>query len=221
MKKAILATAMAVLFAVPAMAISVKDTPHNLSKSGPGGVKSTNESEVCVFCHTPHNAVQAIPLWNRFNPAGAFQMYAGSASLNAPTGDMTQDSVSRACMSCHDGTTGLAGAVAKQPNGIIAMAGGIDNLAGRPSGLGSNLSDDHPINFSYNASAMADSKIKLAAATDPDLRFFASQGDMLNKQAAADYIECATCHDVHGTVHPAFLRKSNASSALCFTCHDK
>ncbi|MGD0388921.1 MAG: hypothetical protein ABSC42_08205, partial [Tepidisphaeraceae bacterium] len=35
---------------------SVVNSPHNLSASGPGTIKSTNEQEVCIFCHTPHNA---------------------------------------------------------------------------------------------------------------------------------------------------------------------
>ena len=29
---------------------------HNLSTSGPGPIKSTTMTEVCIFCHTPHNA---------------------------------------------------------------------------------------------------------------------------------------------------------------------
>jgi DNA-binding MarR family transcriptional regulator len=40
-------------------------TKHNLSVSGPGPIKSTNEQQVCIFCHTPHNASPIQPLWNR------------------------------------------------------------------------------------------------------------------------------------------------------------
>ena len=45
----------------------VRSTKHNLSITGPGPVKSTSETQVCVFCHTPHGAesVPGAPLWNR------------------------------------------------------------------------------------------------------------------------------------------------------------
>lgn len=217
MKKAIV-TAMAVFFAVPAMA-GIAGTKHNMSRGSAYAVRSTNESEICVFCHTPHNALQAVPLWNRGNPGGSFAMYTASPSFNAPKGALTADSVSRMCMSCHDGTSGIGSGVSSTPNGPITMA--IGTLNGRPSGLGTDLSNDHPINFSYNAAVMGDSKVKGAASMDPNLRFFKSQGNGLNKLPGSDYLECATCHDVHGTKNRAFLRRSNGSSNLCFTCHDK
>lgn len=34
-------------------------------------------------------------------------------------------------------------------------------------------------------------------------------------------VECASCHDPHKTDYGTFLRKSNAGSALCLTCHKK
>ncbi len=34
-------------------------------------------------------------------------------------------------------------------------------------------------------------------------------------------VECATCHNVHDNTSGTFLRMSNASSALCLTCHNK
>ena len=50
----------------------VRNTRHNLSASGPGTVKATTETQVCVFCHTPHAGTQEadpaappLPLWNR------------------------------------------------------------------------------------------------------------------------------------------------------------
>ena len=50
----------------------VRNTRHNLSVTGPGSVKATTETQVCVFCHTPHAGTQEsdpnappLPLWNR------------------------------------------------------------------------------------------------------------------------------------------------------------
>ena len=42
----------------------VANTVHNLSSSGPGVFKSLTVDQVCVFCHTPHGAQPASPLWN-------------------------------------------------------------------------------------------------------------------------------------------------------------
>ena len=33
---------------------NIIQTMHNLSVSGPGGIKAVSEQEICVFCHTPH-----------------------------------------------------------------------------------------------------------------------------------------------------------------------
>ena len=54
----------------PASPQSVVNTVHNLSVSGPGTVRATSETEVCIFCHTPHNSKPMSPLWNRDDPGG-------------------------------------------------------------------------------------------------------------------------------------------------------
>ena len=81
---------------------------------------------------------------------------------------------------------------------------------------GDNLTNDHPIGFSY-AAALAASGGKLKAVADPKIRFFASN------------LECSTCHDPHVNYEGAggdtnlrpFLVMSNVGSALCLTCHNK
>ena len=40
---------------------SVISSKHNLSVSGPGDIRATMESEICIFCHTPHRATAAQP----------------------------------------------------------------------------------------------------------------------------------------------------------------
>ena len=37
---------------------SIVNSKHNLSLSGPGDIKSATEADVCIFCHTPHNATK-------------------------------------------------------------------------------------------------------------------------------------------------------------------
>ena len=65
---------------------NVAATKHNLSVSGPGPVQSTDQSQVCVFCHTPHGATNApgAPLWNRELSNQTYTTYT-SSSLDAET----------------------------------------------------------------------------------------------------------------------------------------
>ena len=48
-----------------AFAAGMATTVHNLTPSGPGTIKETETSGLCVFCHTPHNANPTRALWNR------------------------------------------------------------------------------------------------------------------------------------------------------------
>lgn len=48
----------------------IANSMHNLSVSGPGTVKASSESQICIFCHVGHNGSPASPLWNRQNPGG-------------------------------------------------------------------------------------------------------------------------------------------------------
>ena len=44
---------------------------------------------------------------------------------------------------------------------------------------------------------------------------------LANPGLAEPFVECATCHDPHGTTNATFLRIANTGSALCLACHDK
>lgn len=94
----------------------VKNTRHNLSSSGSTerSVFTTQTTEICVFCHTPHGANPdsvsfGAPIWNRRLSAATYTMYdqvwsksfEGVLNTGQPTG------FSRLCLSCHDGTIAL------------------------------------------------------------------------------------------------------------------
>lgn len=169
--------------------------------------------EICLPCHTPHNAKQGVdnlvPLWNHDVTATVFTLYTSptgtldAGALGQPAG------VSKACLSCHDGTVGLDayGTNVPVPTMIVASRN-----------LGTDLSNDHPISFTYDtALSVADGEL-FDPATDPSGLGGTIQNDML----FADQLECGSCHDVHNTPGNAtLLRISNAGSALCLTCHDK
>ena len=97
--------------AVAAPVSDVTQSLHNLSVGGPGGTRAQTESQVCVFCHTPHGAtaVPGAPLWNRQLSGATYTTYT-SSSLDAVgvAGQLDQPAgSSRLCLSCHDGTLAI------------------------------------------------------------------------------------------------------------------
>ena len=87
---------------------SIVNTVHNLSVSGPGDVRATSESEICIFCHTPHNSLPSSPLWNKDDPGYTYTLY-HSSTVQAVPGQ--PDGSSILCLSCHDGTTALGNVI--------------------------------------------------------------------------------------------------------------
>ena len=210
----------ALLSFAAAMAGSVANTPHNLSVSGPGPIKSPTETQICIFCHTPHNADPRAPLWNRNMDAATTYRTYESSTLHAYSGAGPQpDGSSKLCLSCHDGTIAL-GQVRSRPT-PIPVSGGPTLAPGRPGYLGTDLSGGHPISFVYT-DALA---VQNNAAGDMPLRMPSTLNDPDVKLDAAGKIQCTTCHDPHddskyvpGRV-PHFYVKPNWS-AVCTTCHD-
>ena len=137
----------ALVFMAPAAdAAKVEDSKHNLSFQGPGTIKATSETQICVFCHTPHSAAPSAPLWNRRSPGGTYTPYSSSTAIASP-GQPTGASI--LCLSCHDGTIALGEILSSSTR--ISMAGGVTTMPTGPGRLGTDLSDDHPISFAYTA----------------------------------------------------------------------
>ena len=184
---------------------SILDSKHNLSASGGNEIRATGESEVCIFCHTPHHARQDIPyLWNRRDPVTTYTPYRSttlSATVGQPTG------ASRLCLSCHDGTIAL-GAVLSRPTEISFS---IRTLSGRSTSLETDLSDDHPVSFSYQSSITSGNKELVAASALTSSVQLDSTGQL----------QCTACHDPHNDALGKFLVLTNQYSALCLKCHNK
>lgn len=165
---------------------SIADSWHNLgalnSKAAtPSGNvpanHTTDTSEICVFCHTPHGGdnTAAVPIWNRkLNNPAAYTRY---SSLGSSTFDATEvdiGSVTIACLSCHDGgqaidslinaagsgkftdPTGIAyGSMPRIGNGFVG--GDVDNATGKlltpaqgiVQNLETDLSNDHPVSMQF------------------------------------------------------------------------
>jgi predicted CXXCH cytochrome family protein len=180
----------------------IANTPHNLSATGPGALKATGTTDICVFCHTPHNAAPSRALWNRDLPPTTYRLYQSStleAQIKQPTG------ASRLCLSCHDGTTAL-GALRVKPDGAGTALG---PLTGKAS-LGTDLSDDHPVSFVYDAALSS------------------RQGQLVDPRALPSQIrldetrqlQCTACHEPHSSSYRRFLRMDDRYGALCTACHN-
>jgi len=199
--------ALSVLLATSAFA-AITGSAHDFSANGWANF------EICLPCHTPHNAKTGadnlVPLWNHNVTAAAFTVYTSpTGTLNAgalgpPAG------VSKACLSCHDGTIGVD---------VYGNNTPAPTMIGAGFNLGTDLSNDHPISFTYDtALATLDGEL-----IDPSSAGSSGLGGTIqNDLLFVDQMECGSCHDVHNTaaIDP-LLRKSNAASALCLTCHDK
>lgn len=195
---------------------------HDLSSGSANPAKGTS-GELCRYCHTPHNPIQVVPLWNR--AAGittAIALYENEASLDETAVTLAADSTSRMCLSCHDSAINAQG-----HDGTIAL-GAIPGASVRINEAGTSLTNDHPVGFGYGTTLVAaDGNLKTPNGKN--------QVDAAGKvrlwggadAAAGGTLECGSCHAVHGadngsgSVIPKLLVMANTGSALCITCHNK
>ncbi|NOX90317.1 MAG: hypothetical protein GXO77_14980 [Calditrichaeota bacterium] len=184
---------------------SIKNTVHNLSVSGPGTVKAESETEICIFCHTPHNSRPVAPLWNREDPGTNYTLY-NSSTIQATPGQ--PDGSSILCLSCHDGTIALGSVISRTQD--IVMSGGVTTMPPGETNLGTDLSDDHPISFTYDQNL---------SSADPELVDPATLNGPVYLEN--DRLQCTSCHDPHKDLYGKFLVATNRSSDLCLYCHQK
>lgn len=206
----------------------VNNNPHNLSSQSGNTVKATDETQICVFCHTPHGATPKSSLWNRLAPVGSFltrsdldpgisnssiigtTLYDGNPA-NYPNG------ASKLCLSCHDGVT----AIGELANGdIFDMT--IATLGSRPSEI--DLTKSHPISFVYNTT------VRDYLNTIVPGSYQLTAGAYLETDTAGKtWVQCTICHQPHqdtrdgGTNFP-FWRIGTGNPAtdydpVCQSCH--
>ncbi|NOX34099.1 MAG: cytochrome c3 family protein [Deltaproteobacteria bacterium] len=194
----------------------ITGSAHDFSSEGWTG------GEICIACHTPHNSIVQGPpgssapgvplLWNHrlTKPPQFYQMYTSYTFDGSPEG--AYQGPTKLCLSCHDGVMA-----------IDSLGDGFGNSGTNfitgPAKLGTDLSNDHPVNFVYDTT-LANSDGNLY---DPVTQASGMGGtikdDMLHNRGR---LECNTCHDPHDKNSIGkMLIKSNVNSELCLTCHIK
>ena len=192
----------------------VDGTAHDLV--GLGGGTTT---QICAYCHTPHQPTgqSTDPLWNHTLSAnGTYNTYdsttfdagTGGAALNTIADIGGGTGVSNLCMSCHDNTIAIESLYNAPNDGTAGTIGTINGLDPNAN-MGTDLSNDHPINFTY------DSNLETAdgGLADPTVA-------PVSNWLFGGTMQSASCHDPHDNQFGLFLIADNTNSALCSTCHD-
>ncbi len=229
---------------------SIVGSDHDLSAISAGrqhaGTDYNDYNEVCVYCHTPHGADPAVPLWNRQLNPDNYILYDSSVSstFDATPEQPSLTGVTRMCLSCHDGTIAVDSLV-NEPNRSFAVAPNHMGMAtsgqsvgptvsGRcsdchpavddgviinvaPSFVTTDLRDDHPVSFRYDSALL----ILDSGLEDPTDTPSGLGGFIVDDMLVDNRVECVSCHDVHDPDEAPFLIKPNTNSALCVTCHKK
>ena len=185
----------------------IAGSAHDFSGAGWSG------GEICLPCHTPHNADNTVPdapLWNHAVTSATFTVYNSPTMIETPE---QPRSASKLCLSCHDGTVAIDS---------FGGSTGTEFIIGEAN-LSTDLTDDHPVSVYWDHQDGGPGSgpggggsycSNCHNAHDPDepgqLPFF------------DQYVECSTCHNVHNSTGNAhLLRITQAGSALCLHCHIK
>jgi hypothetical protein len=222
-------------FALPGPKITENGNKHNLSYYNSGAnlnylASDPNDPrarQICIFCHTPHNAVSSRSLWNRRDTNQTFGHYSSpnlhiANELKADSNYNEPNGSSRLCLSCHDGVTAL-GAVVRGPQ----SSGTNISINGSPDTINTiNVFDrvkvtnnHHPVSFNYAG--------KVYEALIVDGYKLPPPGGKV-KLDRDGRMQCTTCHDPHqtkDTAQPFWVLEDtggipSSHDAVCLTCHN-
>jgi hypothetical protein len=232
--------ALCVLAFVPVFALAgIRNTKHNLSVSGPGPVKAVSETQICIFCHTPHNASPSTPLWNHA-PSGVtnYTTYSSATlkSYHSQADAPPIDGVSKLCLGCHDGTVALGAVVSRQePIQMVTIPNVVDATGKLLPGAGGYMGTDltlghtleghsaggHPVSiiFDQALATLRNSDPALShlhwPITDRDVKLYPTQG--------GHGVQCTSCHEPHGAKGGAGappLWQKPTFEEVCLVCHE-
>ncbi len=209
-------------------------------KEGP----SESIDQICQYCHSPHYApgvsdmtlLSHLPLWgggegggeaesesedislptySTYFSGGAVPVSGGSPSVTEAAPPVELGSVSRTCLSCHDGSFGSSIYINDSAVPVPCPQKAGISLSGCIGGR----QNHHPIGFAYE---------DVARGGDMNPVDTPLLGANINGFTIADLLwkkrmECSSCHDVHNARNEGekFLWVKDIFSDLCLTCHRK
>jgi hypothetical protein len=227
--------------------VKIKDTRHNLSVSGTG-VYAREETQICIFCHTPHNAYPNpdLPLWNHnLSSVDTYKVFWSDQVMSytlAQSQAWIIDGASKLCLSCHDGTVAVGavqsrniesgtGDIEMSPSDCIDASGKL--MASCRGYLGTDLSGGHPVSIILDQDLidkrMQNNLSAIRIPNDPDVKLYPKPG--CSQRCS---VQCTSCHNPHfnralpsevdpddPTIHnwPPFWQKET-HDAVCSACHD-
>lgn len=189
---------------------SVIHTLHNLSRSGPGTVKSSTVEDACRFCHVQHTATPEVPLWGHKLSDATYDTYSSDTLdcfVPQPNG------TSKLCLSCHDGTIALG-----ELSNRRLDVGPIPSTSA--AFIGTDLSGSHPVSMTVTRQTIDANNETSTHLASLDRMKMDLEGVTLDHE---DRVQCTTCHDPHSDryftgsgIH--FWRKPTFSE-VCLVCH--
>lgn len=224
---------------------AISSTKHNLTSAAAAGQIAFNTTELCGFCHVPHNANTTLALWSRSAPTGTgYTTAQTTAGTPLPTSNATIGTGSQRCLSCHDGTVGLNVSLGLSPAPTLARDTTPPHTAAGGGGIAlasgyayfANLETQHPVGIPYpgNAASKANAAEYGTAATtgcNAGIALCVTGGANTNgaaiklegTAAANATLQCASCHEPHTSAITLFLRinPASAANAVCGACHIK
>lgn len=186
MKKILVAIAIAACASSAYATIS--GSTHDMRTKG--GTKGA-----CQYCHAPHLWTSptgftgnVAPLWNRNGP-----------TVTTTRVGVTVSDITRACVSCHDGTTQLGAMVNNPDNSFSAVV--------EKGVVGTAIGDDHPVDVAFPTAGTG----------------YQYPGAAYGITGAGNMLRCTSCHDVHNEVSGAtpFYVVDIATVDICAACHTK
>jgi predicted CXXCH cytochrome family protein len=234
---------LAALAAPPSRQSRIDASKHNFF--GPGHPSPSELMDLCQFCHVPNKLPWSgadAPLWTPGVAARAAALDVRADPSGPPLPLRFAGSTLR-CLSCHDSTVSRIN-IAFRPSSTSLRG---DEVAGdvhraRAPGdaylapdveawSGGKVMGNHPVGVPYPLGSegyrLYGPRATPLTARDwePDprtrgLKLFTDHSGFEVPPGGAG-VECASCHDPHGTPNPTFLRLPKAGSVLCLACHRK